>query len=481
MARPSLSVPTIWPWWGGSKAGANDGDADRPSGRDWQAGLRSADDVAAEAGQLWGWALARRGLRLRLLIVLRWVSIAGETAAVLWVGLFLRFHLPILACMSVIGVAAAVNTVIALRWPGGRLATGREAVMQLGFDLLQLSLLLMLTGGLSNPFSILLVAPVVVAAATLNSRHAVAVGAFALVLVGLLSIWSLPLPWENTPLRLPRLYDLANAISTVVGIVYTSIYAWQAQAEAQRMEVALAATQAVLAREQRLSALGGLAAAAAHELGTPLATIQVVTKEMSRSVQPGTQTAEDVDLLIQQADRCREILRRLSRSPDAADERHSRMGLSQLLEEVADPHRDSGMMINVEVACSPGAAILEVGRRAEVLHGLNAFVENAVDFAEAGVEVSAFYDERQLSITVQDDGPGFSPDVMAKLGEPYVTTRSQGEGSRSGHLGMGLGFFIAKTLLERSGARVEFRNARSGGAIITATWPRARIEAAEDA
>jgi two-component system, sensor histidine kinase RegB len=451
-----------------------------PGGSGWQAGLRNTDDVAAEAGQLWGWALARRGLRVRLLVLLRWVSLAGEVATVLWVGLVLRFHLPILACLAVVAVAAGLNLYIFLRLPGGRLATGREAVLQLGFDLLQLSLLLMLTGGASNPFSILLVAPVVVAAATLNSRHALAVGALALALVALMSVFSMPLPWAAVPIRLPPLYVFANTIATVVGIVFTSIYAWQAQAEAQRMEVALAATQAVLAREQRLSALGGLAAAAAHELGTPLATIQVVTKEMARGLEPGTQTAEDVDLLIQQADRCREILRRLSRSPDAADERHSRMSLSQLLEEVADPHRGAGVIIHVEVTCAPGAPIMEVGRRAEVLHGLSAFVENAVDFAETSVEVSAHYDERFLAISVQDDGPGFSPEVMAKLGEPYVTTRSQGEGSRSGHLGMGLGFFIAKTLLERSGARVGFSNAAAGGALITATWPRGRIEATED-
>ncbi len=394
-------------------------------------------------------------------MLLRWVSIAGETAAVLWVGLVLRFHLPILACLSVLAAAAAV---------------------QIGIDLVQLSVLLMLTGGLDNPFSILLVAPVVLAAATLHTRHAADVGALALLFVVVMSLWSMPLPWKTAPLHLPPLYDLANAIATVVGIVYTGIYAWQAQAEAQRMEVALAATQAVLAREQRLSALGGLAAAAAHELGTPLATIQVVTKEMARALEPGTQIAEDVDLLIQQAERCRDILRRLSRSPDAADERHSRMGLSQLLEEVADPHRDgSGVIVNVEVACAPGAAILEVGRRAEVLHGLSAFVENAVDFADTSVELSAYYDERTLTISVQDDGPGFSPEVMAKLGEPYVTTRSQGEGSRSGHLGMGLGFFIAKTLLERSGAEVDFKNARVGGAVITAIWPRERIEALEPA
>lgn len=473
---PLATLADIWPF---RSRGASDDGTDRTDAIEWQA---NPGDGAAEAGPLWGWASARRGLRLRLLIVLRWVSIVGQLGLVLGVGVGLHYHLPLALCLITIGVAAAANIAMATVLPAGRFATGREAALHLGFDVVQLSCLLALTGGVDNPFSLLLVAPVVVAAATLNTRYAAAVGVLALVMVGLMFLWSYPLPYSGRrPLHLPRLYEIAIVSSTVIGMIYTAIYAWQAQVETRRMEVALAATQAVLAREQRLSALGGLAAAAAHELGTPLATIQVVTKEMARSLPPGSQAAEDVELLIQQAERCREILRRLSRSPDAADERHSRMGLSQLLEEVAEPHRDAGVIVNVEVTCAVGAAIMEVERRAEVLHGLTAFVENAVDFAESAVEVTAYYDAKTLTITVQDDGPGFSPEVMTKLGEPYVTTRSQGEGSRSGHLGMGLGFFIAKTLLERSGARVRFRNARSGGAEITATWPRSRIEVSPDA
>jgi two-component system sensor histidine kinase RegB len=242
------------------------------------------------------------------------------------------------------------------------------------------------------------------------------------------------------------------------------------------MELALAATQAVLSREQRLSALGGLAAAAAHELGTPLATIQVVTKEMARSLEPGP-LLDDVQLLIGQAERCRDILRKLSSAPDTKDAHHARMSLSQLLDEVSEPHRGEQILINTDVSCAPGAAILEVRRLPEVLHGLAAFVENAVDFAETSVELTAYYDAERLFVEVRDDGPGFSPDVIAKLGQPYVTTRSHGEGSRSSHMGMGLGFFIAKTLLERTGAEVMFRNARRGGAVISARWLRGRIEA----
>jgi two-component system sensor histidine kinase RegB len=429
-------------------------------------------------GRLWDWAYARRGLRLRTLVLLRWVSIAGQITTVLYVNLALHFQLPLLSCLVVIAIAAWMNLSYSLSWPGARLTGRWEAVFQLGFDLIELSVLLGLTGGLSNPFILLLIAPVTVAAATLPARHASALGLLAAASVTSLFFFSMPLPWIlGQKLELPTLYRFGMWAAAISGAGFSAAYAWQASAEASRMELALATTQAVLAREQRLSALGGLAASAAHELGTPLATIQVVTKELLRSSQPGTELYDDVQLLAEQAQRCRDILRRLSRSPDAGDEHHSRMSLTQLLDEVAEPYRGGPVQLNCEVACAPGAATLELVRLPEVMHGLSAFVENATDFAASSIELIAFYDDDRLIVEVRDDGPGFPPEVMSRLGEPYVTTRSQGEGSRSNHMGMGLGFFIAKTLLERTGAQVEFRNARRGGALVSARWPRSRVEA----
>jgi two-component system sensor histidine kinase RegB len=439
----------------------------------WQ-GEEGAD---SDQGRLWDWAQARRGLRLRTLLLLRWTALLGQLIGVLWTRFVLGFELPLTACLVVIVVSAWANLSIALAWPGSR-RTGRlEALAQLTFDVLQLSVLLGLTGGLDNPFALLLIAPVTVAAATLGFKEAAALCAIAIAAAVVLTFVSAPLPWRpGEPFILPPLYRAGLLVAEVAGILFIAAYAWQASAEAARMELALAATQAVLAREQRLSALGGLAAAAAHELGTPLATIQVVAKEMARGAPEGTPLHEDVQLLLTQAERCREILRKLSRTPEAGDSHHSRMSLSQLLEEVSDPHRGE-ILVNTEASCTAGAAILEIRRMPEVLHALSAFVENAVDFAETAVEVTAHYDEERLMIEVRDDGPGFAPEVIARLGEPYVTTRSQGEGSRSHHHGMGLGFFIAKTLLERTGAQVEFRNARSGGAVVSARWRRSRIEA----
>ena len=448
--------------------------SDRLGAEPWQG---DDDAVDARGGRLWEWAQARRGLRLRTLLLLRWTSLAGQLAAVLWVQFVLGFDLPLGWCLGVILISAWANLSVTLAWPGSRMAGRREAVVQLAFDLVQLSVLLGLTGGLQNPFSLLMIAPVTVAAATLRTRDAVALCILSIVAAIALSFFSFPLPWrDGEPLMLPELYRLGLLAAQMVGLVFTAAYAWQASAEAARMELALAATQAVLAREQRLSALGGLAAAAAHELGTPLATIQVVAKEMARGLPEGTPFHEDVHLLLTQAERCREILRKLSRAPDTGDEHHSRMSLSQLVDEVCEPHRGE-ILVSGEVTCAPGAPILEVRRLPEVLHALSAFVENAIDFAESSVEVTAHYDAERLMIEVRDDGPGFAAEVIARLGEPYVTTRSQGEGSRSHHHGMGLGFFIAKTLLERTGAQVEFRNARSGGALVAARWRRASVEA----
>jgi two-component system sensor histidine kinase RegB len=263
----------------------------------------------------------------------------------------------------------------------------------------------------------------------------------------------------------------------MAGIALIAGYVRQAAEEAARMALALDVTQAVLSREQRLSALGALAAAAAHELGTPLATISIVAKEMAREA-PTPEVKDDADLLMAQAERCREILRRLTATPDkASDEVHERLTLRQLVQEVIEPHAGvKDVRVEAIVTGAPGTTAPDIRRMPEIIHALTSFVENAVDFAAAEVLVTARFDAETVSVEVRDDGSGFAPEILAKLGEPYVTTRPGAEGSRTGHIGMGLGFFISKTLLERTGAVVTFQNGRPRGAIVSARWPRSRIE-----
>ena len=423
--------------------------------------------------------VGRRGrLRLRTLVWLRWIALAGQVTAVIATNVILHFPLPLIPVLGVIAAGVALNIALMLMAPGRNLAQDWEAAAQLGFDVVQLAALVALTGGINNPFCLLLIAPASVAAGALPTKQAVTIAALAVFAATLLSVLYLPLPWlPGISWRTHWLYHTGLWAATVTGIVYTSAYAWQAAAESGRMELALAATQAVLSREQRLSALGGLAAAAAHELGTPLATIQVVARELLRSSPPDDPVAEDARLLLQQAERCRDILRSLSQHPEDSDDLvYARLGLAQLLEEVAEPYRAIGPSIRTRVEGPPGEFLPDVRRLPEAIHALSSFVENAADFAIDDVEVIGRFDDDTISVEVRDDGAGFAPEVLAKLGEPYVTSRPGGEGSRSHHEGMGLGFFIAKTLLERSGARVTFGNDRAGGAVIVSTWPRQRIE-----
>jgi two-component system sensor histidine kinase RegB len=430
----------------------------------------------------WSWAapgLRRGRLRVRSLLAQRWLAVAGQTLAVLFGTLVLKLQIPFGACFALIALSAWLNVLLGLASTGQRLAREGEATAQIAFDILQLSGLLYLTGGALNGFCLLLIAPVTLAAATLPARYALGLGLLAIACSILLAFFHMPVP---TLMGAPAVPEPSPEVLTVMvlarvlGIIITGAYAWQAASESARMELALNVTETVLAREQRLSALGALAAAAAHELGTPLATISVVAREMARNA-PDDQTREDAELLIGQAARCREILQRLTEMPEATDAVHERMSLVQLVQDVIEPHLVHGVRVEAVVNGPAGETAPDIWRRPEVIHAMTSIVENAVDFARAEVLVIARFDQRSVVIEVRDDGPGFSPEVLAKLGEPYVTTRPGAEGSRTGHIGMGLGFFIAKTLLERTGASVDFRNGRRGGAVVAARWPRTALEA----
>jgi two-component system sensor histidine kinase RegB len=447
-------------------------------------------EVAAGGGQLgaesggdpggdWSEGAVHRGrLRVRTLVTLRWLVVAGE-ALLLVVVKTMGFSLPYPTCFAIIGASAWINLLTGVASPGQRIFGDREAAGQLGIDILQISSLVFLTGGAANPFVLMLIAPVTLAAATLPPRPVLALGVMAGLLSAGLAFLSFPLPQApGVAVVIPLSFRVGAAVANIAGIALTAGYVRQAAVESARMALALDVTQAVLAREQRLSALGALAAAAAHELGTPLATISIVAKELGREA-PTQAVKDDAELLISQAERCREILRRLTETPAAAsDEVHERLSLRRLVQEVTEPHAGvKGVRVEAIVTGAKGMKTPDIRRMPEITHAFTSFVENAVDFAASEILVSARFDADTISMEVRDDGPGFAPEVLAKLGEPYVTTRPGAEGSRTGHIGMGLGFFIAKTLLERTGALVTFQNGRPRGAVVSASWPRSKIEA----
>jgi two-component system sensor histidine kinase RegB len=441
------------------------------------AGLDRAPTSGAQ--DVWDTAAIRRGhLRVRTLVTLRWMVIGGEIVLLAAMAFGLRYPAPYFLCAVVVAAGAFVNVLTGIASTPQRVMGDREALAQLSLDVLQMSFLLGLIGGTANPFILILLAPVTLAAATLPLRPMLSLAILAAALSMLLAVVSLPYPSIHPEPRLSLEFRLAAGIANVAGIALVAGYVRQSVVEAARMALALDVTQTVLAREQKLSALGALAAAAAHELGTPLATIAIVAKEMAReATQP--QVKEDAELLIAQADRCREILKRLAATPDkATDEVHERLSLRQLVQEVIEPHANASKEVRVEAIVTGAKDVKtpDIRRLPEITHAFTTFVENAVDFAKSEILVSARFDADSVSIEVRDDGPGFAPEILAKLGEPYVTSRPGAEGSRTGHIGMGLGFFISKTLLERTGAEVTFHNAKPRGAVVAARWPRSLVE-----
>src|SRR5215470_1132633 len=288
---------------------------------------------------------------------------------------------------------------------------------------------------------------------------------------------ALPLPWpEEEPLELPRLYMIGVWLSLILAIGYISIYAWQIIEESRQLTDALAATELVLTREHYLTQLDGLAAAAAHELGTPLSTILVVARELEREIKPDSRFAEDIRLLREQAQRCRVILGKLTELP-APGEPFERMKLSALIEEVVAPNRGAGVAIEVEIAKDDPREPVGA-RNPAVLYGLGNILENAVDFARERVQVTATWSGEDVVVEVNDDGSGFPPEIIDRMGEPYVTSE-RGRRMRGREMpGLGLGFFIAKTLLARSGAKISLKNKQfpQRGAIVRVRWKRGDFE-----
>ena len=414
-------------------------------------------------------------LRRNTLVQLRWAAIVGQAVTLLVVSLILKYEYPVWPCVAIIALSVLVNLITTYAYELERRVGDREAGMQLGFDLIQLAGLLWLTGGISNPFALLILAPVVTSATTLNKKVLFTLGLLATGFSFALLFTFQPLPWDPVgSFTLPFTFRVGVWIAILVGSAFTSLYAWRVTRVSRRMSDALAATEAVLAHEQQLSALGGMAAAAAHELGTPLATIQVIAKEMSRELDPVTPLGEDAALMLSQAKRCRGILEQLSMRGDAGDAIHDSLSLEDLLEEAAEPYIAFGKDISLDVRGEGHTPTLR--RQAELLYGLKNFVENAVDFAKDSVELTGIWDSQNLTIIIGDDGAGFDPTIKGRLGQPYVSKRQRPKQVDELAGGLGLGVFIATTLIERTGGKVNFGQSPLGGAQIRIVWPRKNAE-----
>lgn len=432
---------------------------------------------------------AESRLRLQTIVRLRWLAVLGQLLAIALVAFGLGFSLPLGPCLMFIALSAWLNVFLSIKYPARHRLSLGFATVTIAYDILQLAALLYLTGGIENPFTMLLVAPVTVSAATLPLRNTIALGVLALAATAFISFHALPLPWQaGASLQQPFLYKMGMLAAVVACMTFLALYAWRISKEGRLMSAALGATELVLAREQKLHALDGLAAAAAHELGTPLSTIVVATSELSNQLPKDSPYAEDIALLKSQALRCRQILQKLTQHPEEQDPLIARLPVSEMIGDASAPYLKYGTPIHISAqpaeSCAPGERTEPVGaRRPGVIYGFGNLIENAVHYAKSEVRVTAEWGGGHVVVTIADDGAGFRPEVIDNLGEPYVTTRRGSTLKPSGEAsGLGLGFFIAKTLLERSGARLELQNrpAPSHGAVVRITWPRAAFEAELD-
>lgn len=415
-------------------------------------------------------------LRLETLIRIRWLAVIGQTIAVLFVYFQLGFELLLLPCLLIIGASAWLNVFLRFRYPGNVRWRGRAITALLAYDILQLSLLLFLTGGIQNPFAMLIAVPVVVSAAAQKIGQVIPLLLLAIILSGFLVFFHQPLPWfEPGGMQFPLELRGGIWVAIVSTMGFTAIYTYRVANESRKLADALAATEIVLQREQHISNLDGLAAAAAHELGTPLATVSLVSKELMLSADKGSPLFEDASLLKSQADRCREILRKISTLSSEGDENIANLTVQVLMEEVSTPHR--GLQIDLNIEHSGEGSFPITKRNAAVLYGLGNLLENAVDFAKHTVTFRCHWTQENVTFTILDDGKGFSLGVLDKIGDPFISSRS-GQNKQSGG-GLGLGLFIAKTLLERNGATLSFANHGTGkksGAEVIVNWQRSEFE-----
>jgi len=422
---------------------------------------------------------AARRLRVDTLVFLRWIAIIGQTIAMLYVYYYLKFTFPIGLCFVAIATSTALNLALRAGTPRSFRLDDSEAAVLLAYDILQLSALLYLTGGIVNSFAMMLLAPVMISAVSLPRNLTVVLGILMVAAATVLTVEYEPLPWRDSEtLRFPIVYRLGVWAALVLSASFIGIYAGRVSDEARKLAGALAATELVLERAQHLTQLDGLAAAAAHELGTPLATVTLITSELQKLARETAPSMnDDLALLAQEARRCRDILRKLNSLH--SDEAHvlNVLKIGTLIEEVVEPLREPEVTMIIERR-GEGPEPLCM-RNPGILYGLGNLVENAVDYARATVRIDAQWTERLVTLIIEDDGPGFSPKILDRVGDPYVSDRSEDRRVKSDpDSGLGLGLFIAKTLLERSGATVDIANvpAPGSGARLTIVWPREAFE-----
>ena len=401
------------------------------------------------------------------LTILRYIAIIGQFIAINIVFFYLKLEFPIKATLSVVFVGLLTNLFLQFKVKANQLKDTYASLFLL-YDLFQLAALLYLTGGIFNPFSILLIIPAIVSSTFLSMGTTIILGFITSLILFILTHYYLPLPGllsEN--FNVPSFYKFGILISILIGMIFLSYFGIRFAGETKKRSEALNKLQEVIAKEYELESLGGQAAAAAHSLGTPLATIAVVAKELKKELGDNKDISKDIELLISQTKRCSEILKKISKKQIKEDIFISSIKLEDLIEEIIVSFKETSSK-KIELVSDEDNNKINIERTPEIIYGLRNFIGNAVKFSKSKVKINLKSDLRKIEIKINDDGPGIPDDIIKKIGEPYIKSKSVELNSNSG---LGLGTFLGKTLLERQGANLSFRrNNDLGGALVIISW-----------
>lgn len=403
----------------------------------------------------------------KTLVTLRYIAIFGQLFAVNVVYIYLNLAFPIIESHVVIFIGLSTNLFLQFKIKSNQLKD-LYAFSFLTYDLVQLSILLYLTGGILNPFSFLLIIPAIVSSTFLSMGTTIILGFFTSILLFLISFTYLPLPGiQDSALNFPIFYKTGILVAILIGLIFLSYFGIRFAGETKKRSEAFNKLQEVIAKEYELESLGGQAAAAAHSLGTPLATISVVAKELKKDIGDTSEYSKDIDLLISQTKRCSEILKKISRKQIEDDQFISSVKTEDLIEEIIDSFRETSSK-EVSLICGEDKNKIDIRRTPEIIYGFRNFIGNAVKFSKSKVVIYLRSDKKNISISVNDDGPGFPDDIKDILGEPYIKSKSKEVSLNSG---LGLGTFLGKTLLEKQGAKLFFsKNKELGGASVIISW-----------
>ena len=402
-----------------------------------------------------------------ILTILRYIAIIGQFIAVNIVFFYLKLEFPIIESYLIIFLGLITNLFLQFRVKVNQLKDTYASLFLL-YDLIQLSTLLYLTGGILNPFSILLIIPTIFSSTFLSMGTTIILGVITSFFLFILTYFYLPLPGMDINIfNLPNFYKLGILTSILIGLIFLSYFGIRFSGETKKRSEALNKLQEVISKEYELESLGGQAAAAAHSLGTPLATISVVAKELKKEISNDVEISKDIDLLISQTKRCSEILKKISKKQIEEDNFFSLIKLEGLLEEIILSFKETSSK-KIELHINNDNNKIDIRRTPEINYGLRNFIGNAVKFSKSRVKVELKSDNKNIEIKISDDGPGIPDDIIKIIGEPYIKSKSKELSSNSG---LGLGTFLGKTLLERKNAKLLFRRkSELGGALVIVSW-----------